>query len=141
MRLKILNSRERKKLIGELGGRYDAELDSDGLQILQGSREYYVTSDECLRQNLEGLRIDSIGLRLAVETKNGLEPTVNAIQLLYKNPKKTVELDQKQAVEFTKNRETETPNADGDYIATHQKKPIDAATVKQGKLKRKLISQ
>jgi len=135
--LRILNSREKKRLIEALEGECQASFDSlKTLQILQGGSEYHATTTECLSINLQGLRIDSIGLRIARKTKEGINSTIHATQLFIQNPRKTVELDENQAKEFIQNRETPAEKPDGQYIITHKQKPVDSGTIKDKKLKR-----
>ena len=115
---------------------HNATLDLKGREMLQGYGEYFVTTRECLSLSLEGLKIDSIGLRVATEDHGKIHPTVHAVQLLYQTPKKTIELDEEQTKKFIKNQEIETQEPDGGYIITNRRKPVDAGQVRHNKLRR-----
>ena len=135
--LRILNTKERKELVRELEVGYDADLSIlMEYQILKGDGKYFIVTRECLEQDLEGLRIDSIGLRLATEEKGKPKPTVHAVQLFYQKARKTIALDEQQTKEFIKNQEIPTEKPDGQYIITYNNHPIDASQVKNKKLKR-----
>ena len=80
MNLRILNNREKKKIAEELRGEYGVdEALFNGYEVLESNGSVWVTSRACLQANLDGLRIESIGLQVL---RNG-KPTVHGIQLLF----------------------------------------------------------
>ena len=131
--MRIQSSKEKRKLTEKLEAEYETHLDFTGLEILYGDHEYFIVTRECLEQNLEGLTIDSLGLRLTVET----QPTINAIQLFYKKTKKTINLSEQEIQQFLKKQEISINKPDGNYIICSNNKPVDSGTVKQNKLLRR----
>ncbi|MBD3261355.1 MAG: hypothetical protein GF334_06655 [Candidatus Altiarchaeales archaeon] len=86
MKAKILNSRQKKKMLDKLHKKY--ALDSSELRSLvfyADEREVWVAAECCLKQNLQDLNIQSIGLKLL---SNG-KPTIAAIQAFFKEADKT----------------------------------------------------
>jgi hypothetical protein len=84
MMMRILNSREKKRLADALAKEYgtDPKL-FDGLDVLESGRDVWVSSRACLMQDLKGLSVDSIGLQII---RDGA-PTIHGVQLLFDGAK------------------------------------------------------
>jgi len=129
MTLRIMNSREKKKLAKELREEYGVK-DTlfDGRELLQSNGDAWITTRECLQQNLEGLKIDSIGLQAI----RGDTPTVHGVQLLF-NTAELTELSEEEARRFT---DGEPLNKKG-RIMSYKKHPIDLAEKTEDGVKRR----
>jgi hypothetical protein len=129
MNLKILNSREKKRIAVDLEMEYGVDKKVfDGCDILQSSHEIWMTTRKCLEQNLEGLTIDSIGLQIIRKGK----PTIHAVQLLFRTAEKE-ELTENDAKKFI-NGETIPGKR---TITSYKGHPIDLAECDMGGIKRR----
>ena len=100
MMLKILNSREKKRLADRLAAEYGTGLGIfDGYDVMEGGGDVWVASRECLTQDLSGLKVDSLGLQVV----RGGVPTIHGVQMLFKSAKAT-ELDESEAKTFLDGR-------------------------------------
>ncbi len=96
MMLKIMNTREVKKLAGQLADRYGVDPNLfDGLVLMRGGGDVWAASRECLQADLTGLTVDSIGLQIIRAGK----PTVHGVQLLFETAEAT-ELPEEDALTF-----------------------------------------
>ncbi|MFH1055919.1 MAG: hypothetical protein V1744_07510 [Candidatus Altiarchaeota archaeon] len=100
MKLRILNTREKKKLADELNLEYGLNKDTfNSLELLQDGGDFWLTTRQCLQQNLTGLNVDSLGLQII---RNG-RPTIHGVELLFRNANMT-ELTEEEAHQFTHNK-------------------------------------
>ena len=129
MKAKILNSREKRKLAGELSREYGTEANIfDGHELLQSGKDVWVASRGCLKQNLEGLRVDSLGLLLI----RGGRPTIHGVQLLFKTADLT-KLTEDEAKRFIVGEPVGKKGA----VASYREHPLDLAEESPQGMKRR----
>jgi len=117
--LKILNNKRVKNIAKELGKRYGVSQDLfDGFEVLSDGNDVWICSRECLEQDLEGLKAESMGLQVL---RNKL-PTVNGTQLLFESADMT-ELEMEEAFEFIKGKPIRNPGK----IMSYRSHPLDLA--------------
>jgi hypothetical protein len=116
MNLKILNSREKKRLAGDLAGRYAANNDVlDAYDVLAKGGDAWVASRGCLEADLGGLKVDSIGLQILRDGK----PTINGVQLLFKGAR-GLDLSEHEAREYLSGKRPQ----DGRKVASYKGHPL-----------------
>jgi hypothetical protein len=129
MNLKILNSREKKRLGKELNAEYGVDQSLfEGYDVMQSSKDVWITTRKCLEQNLAGLKTDSIGLQVM----RGGRPTIHGVQLLFGSAAR-IELPEKNAKLFI---DGEQINGEG-RVASYNRHPIDLAEAVTGGIKRR----
>ena len=138
MQLRILNTKEKKGVIGELEQAYDVTLDAvKKMEVLYGDREYFAVTRDCLQQDLTGLDVNALGLRLTVQRGVDYEPTIHAIQVFFNDAGKSISLTKNEAKEFIGNHDIKTSALDGKYIVKTAGKAIDLGGVKDNTLRRR----
>jgi hypothetical protein len=96
MMLKILNSRERKRLAEGLARDYGVDKCLfSGLDLLADGGNVWATARECLGEGLRGLKADSVGIQVL---RDGT-PTIYCVQLLFGSAPK-IELSEEDAKSF-----------------------------------------
>ncbi|MBD3387649.1 MAG: hypothetical protein GF416_01250 [Candidatus Altiarchaeales archaeon] len=82
MMLKILNSKEKKRIVESWTRDYGVDSRVlEGYVCLGMGGDLWITSEDCLKEDLEGMRLDSLGLQVM----RGGKPTVHGIQLLFRS--------------------------------------------------------
>ncbi|MFH0861481.1 MAG: hypothetical protein V1875_00485 [Candidatus Altiarchaeota archaeon] len=129
MNLKILNSREKKKIAEKLSREYGGEDKMFGQHVLlQSGGDIWIVSRDCVELDLSRLKVDSLGLQVLRKW----QPTIHGIQLLLKKSQMQ-ELDKKEAMEFIKGKAVKKSGR----IMSYRGKPIDAAEAVTGGYRRK----
>lgn len=110
LKLKILNSREKKKLLEELSAVYGIkQLKLDYVFMQNPKGRIYITNRDIEKIPLEKLRINSLGLYFAMQDRVGLRLSVEGSQIIGKHATKNIiELNQEQAQEWFSGRDIET---------------------------------
>jgi len=103
--------------------------------FIEDRDEVWISSRECLQRNLDGIKVESVGMLFA-RKKNKLEMTVNAVQL-FCSTIKAIELTREESMKFIEGEPIATRLQDGEYIAGYGKSALDVGVVKQGPLKRR----
>jgi len=133
MNLKILNSREKKRIASDLARKYGVgENVLDGYDALSEGGSVWLTSRGCLEVGLGGLKVDSLGLQIM---RDGVL-TVHGVQLLLKSAPQ-VELTAKQAADFIAYKVVEKTG----HVASYRNHPLDLAESTRGssaQIKRRL---
>lgn len=121
--LKILNSREKKKLLEELSATYGIKpLKMDYVFLQNPKGRIYITNRDIEKIPLEKLRINSIGLYFAMQDKPGLRLSVEGSQIIGKLATRNIlELTEEQAQEWFSGRDIEVAsNLQGFVLIKHQ---------------------
>jgi len=135
--LKILNSREKKKLLEELELNYGIQklrLDYVFLQNQKG--KIFITNRDIEKIPLEKLRINSIGLYFAMYDKPGLRLSIEGSQLIGKQATKSiVEISKEQANQWLSGQDLEIPgNQKGFLLIKHKNDFLGTAIFSNNKL-------
>jgi len=117
--MKVLNSRERKRLAESLTKEYGTPPKIfSGLELYEHGGGLWAATRECLTIDARGLKVDSLGLQVL---RNG-KPTIHGIQLLFREASAT-ELSEPEAKKFMEGGSVECAAR----IAAYGGHPIDAA--------------
>lgn len=136
--LRILNTRERMRVLDELSSRFGPDrMLFAGCSLMEDDSEIWVIKTSCLKQDLSGLDVESLGMMLA-RKKPLLEPTVNALQMFSsKTEKNAIQLSRQDALKFIRGLDIDVQKPDGLYVVRHSKNALDLGVVEDKKLRRK----
>lgn len=96
--LKILNSRERKRIQNILKEQFDSDFELDYEVFINPKNKIFILNKDVSMISLDELRINSLGLYFGVEYENSIRLTIESSELIGKTAKKNVlVLDDEQA--------------------------------------------
>ncbi|MFH1403193.1 MAG: hypothetical protein ABIH11_02875 [Candidatus Altiarchaeota archaeon] len=133
----ILNSREKRKTIKEIGVRYGLdEAELKDMVLLIGEGFVWAAGRDCV-ENLRSLPVSSLGIPIADEKKK--EPTIHCIQLFFNNAwKRAVNLDRKQAEDFIDKKPVSLESElSGRVLVKNEGRALDIGQLEDGILRRR----
>lgn len=129
--MKVLNSKERKRVHQQLNEQYGYEGKlGDALLLNENKGRFYVVNQEVMDFDTSSMRIESIGLYVATQMTDGLRLTIEGSQEVGPSATKNVfELSDEQHHGWLRGRDLELPEDfahDGWLILKH-KNPVTGA--------------
>ena len=129
-KLKILNSKEKKKLLNRINEHYGCDF-SSGRVFLQDEKEnLFLISESIGEIEFDKLKIERAGLFFG----NGIMLSVEGSQLLGKVKKNLIELDEDEAKDYLKGEAIDSEIGDGDYILKSNGDYLGSAKARNGKI-------
>lgn len=135
--MNILKSKERKQLFGMIEKQWGAcpEILLDKVFIKTGKQRIYMVNRDIDRIDMEGIRINTIGLYIA-EYKNELRLNIEGAQLIGPHATKNIhELSDEERKQWFMGEDlTITKSYEGFIILKHGKDYIGSGKYKEGKI-------
>ncbi|MBR9702545.1 hypothetical protein GOV10_00780 [Candidatus Woesearchaeota archaeon] len=109
--MKVLNSKERKRIHQQLNEQYGFEGKlGDALLLNENKGRLYVVNQEVMDFDSEGMRIESIGLYVGTKMNDGLRLTIEGSQIVGPSATKNVfELSDEQHHGWLRGRDLDLP--------------------------------
>ena len=98
MKYKILNAKEKKKIVFMLKEQYDYDQKFSYVLLQNQAGRIYIVKEEVFDLNLDNFRINSFGIYFGTEERNNIRLSIEGSQLIGKLCKRNVvEISKKQA--------------------------------------------
>jgi NOL1/NOP2/fmu family ribosome biogenesis protein len=135
MKLKVLNSRERKNFFKIINTQFDADYSTDDI-ILSNKEKYYLLSRKWDEVPDEVLYYYQAGMYFASDMKDGIRLTIEGSQIVGKTAKKNImDLDEKQIKEWVRAYDLhDLKGDDGFYLIRHNGDFYASGKLKEGKM-------
>lgn len=91
-KLKILNSKETKKLLGLVNDQYGCSIELNYSFLESDENKIYLINKDIAKVDLSKLRLSSVGLYFGRIGENGFEPGIEGSQMIGSSAKKNVVL-------------------------------------------------
>lgn len=119
--MRFLNGKEKKRFYKQLGEQYGFEGDLGCEIVLSTSGKYYLLTRDAAEFPYEALRVESSGLYIAKQEKDGLRVSVEGSQLIGPScTKNLIELNDEEHHEWIRGREVDlSTDVTGWVILTH----------------------
>ncbi len=97
-KLKILNSKERKRIQQQLEKQFETDFELDYEIFMNPKNKIFLLNKDVSRINIDELRINSLGMYFGVEYENSIRLSIEGSQLIGKRSKKNIlELNDEEA--------------------------------------------
>ncbi len=119
--LKRLNSKEKRNVLEKLREQFGFKEELEGLLFKSNKDKYYLVSERFAELNVEGLRIDSLGLYVFKQHGPLLRPSFEGSQLIGPASSKNVlTISKSQLLRWVKGEDLElSVDGDGFFIVRH----------------------
>jgi NOL1/NOP2/fmu family ribosome biogenesis protein len=135
--LKILNSKEKKRIQQELEKQFDSEFNiTDYSVFMNPKNKIFILNKDVSKLNFDELRINSLGLYLGVLYENSIRLSIEGSQLIGKKAKKNVlELSDEKANLWMSGEDFEVDsNIEGFVILKNKKDFLGSGKISNKKL-------
>ena len=89
-KLKILNSKERKRIQRQLEKQFETDFELDYEIFMNPKNKIFILNKDVSRINIDELRINSLGLYFGVEYDDSIRLSIEGSQLIGKTAKKNI---------------------------------------------------
>jgi NOL1/NOP2/fmu family ribosome biogenesis protein len=128
---KILNSKEKKKIIANLEKTYNIKnLDLDFIFLERKKEKIFIINKNFRNLNLENLKINSVGLYFCKKTSNNYRLTIEGSQLIGNKAKNIINLNREEIKQWVNGQKIQKNIPNGDYLIKHNNDFFGATKVK-----------